>query len=191
MARSDALFGGADVVELQPLVAAARRKRTMRIAATIGALGLAAISVPAWTQANPGPRTGPLGGWQSPSGDPGSGTGDIPGSGMGLPGTHAVPGTVKGAYGLDLSRRIQEARKLVDEVRRGRVLTDSDTRHIRAMMREDFIAWNKQYDLLPSAYRAERDRWLVDAPALSADDWAKQRLNWLNAQRDWILARGG
>ena len=191
MTPNEAAFGDADVVDLQPFVAAGRREKVMRMATIVGALGLATISIPAWTQANPGPRTGPLGGWQSPSGDPGSGTGDIPGSGMGLPGTHAVPGTVKGAYGLDLSRRIEGAQKLVDEVRGGRILTDRDTRHIRDLMREDFVAWNKQYDLLPSAYRAERNRWLVDAGALKPGDWARQRLDWLNAQRDWILARGG
>jgi len=92
--------------------------------------------------------------------------------------------------GLDLSNRIASAQKLVDEVDHGRVLTDSDTRDIRDLMREDFVAWNKRFDLLPSAYRKEKERWLVDAKALTPNAWAKQRLEWLKAERDWVLARG-
>lgn len=149
------------------------------------------LSAPVLGQASPGPRAGPVGGWQSPSNNPGTGTGDIPGSASGVPGAQAADGTLKGAYGLDLSNRIASAEKLVDEVRRGRVLTDSDTHHIRDLMREDFVAWNKRYDLLPSAYRKEKDHWLVDAKALTPNAWAKQRLDWLNAQRDWILSHGG
>ena len=163
----------------------------MRITIAFGAAGLAILAAPAFSQANPGPRTGPAGGWQNPSPNPGTGTGDIPGAGTGLPGPHSADGMLKGAYGLDLSNRLASAQKLVDEVDHGRVLTDSDTRHIRDLMREDFVAWNKRFDLLPSAYRKERDRWLVDASALTPDAWAKQRLNWLKAERDWVLARGG
>jgi len=163
----------------------------MRISATIPVIGLALLPSLALAQANPGPQTSPLGGWQKASSNPGTGTGDIPGASVGLPGLPHANNLPKGAYGLDLSRRIADAQKLVDEVSRGRMLTDSDTRHIRDLMREDFIAWNKRFDLLPSAYRKERDRWLVDASALTPNEWAEQRLKWLNVQRDWVLARGG
>jgi hypothetical protein len=144
-------------------------------------------------QASPVPprSTGPLGGWQAPSNNPGSGSGDMPGAGVALPSARAAPGALRGAYGLDLSRRIAEAQKLVDQADHGRVLTAGDTHHVRDLMREDFIAWNKRYDLLPSTYRAERDRWLVDANSLSPADWARQRLKWLEAQRDWVIAHGG
>ena len=163
----------------------------MRIVVALAVSGLTFMPAQALSQANPGPRTAPSGGWRSPSSNPGTGTGDIPGSGMGLPTPHSGDGQLKGAYGFDLSNRIASAQKLVDEVGHGRVLTDSDTRHIRDLMREDFVAWNKRFDLLPSAYRKEKDRWLVDAKALTPNAWAKQRLDWLKAQRDWVLARGG
>lgn len=163
----------------------------MRIAAMIPILGLSLLSPPAFGQSNPAPQAGPVGSWQSPSNNPGTGIGDIPGSGPGVPVAHSADGALKGAYGLDLSNRIASAQKLVDEVGRGRVLTEKDTRHIRDLMREDFIAWNKRYDLLPSLYRKEKDRWLVDASALTPNAWAQQRLDWLKAQRDWVIARGG
>jgi hypothetical protein len=114
----------------------------------------------------------------------------MPGSFAGVAEPH-LKGTVKGQYGIDLGRRIEDAQRLVDAAAHGRVLTDSNARHIRDLMREDFFAWRNQYDLLPAAYRSERDRWLVDEKALSPDAWAKQRLNWLEAQRDWILSHGG
>lgn len=164
----------------------------MRIALIVTGLGLSAMSCPAAAQANPGPSTGgPLGSSRGVSNNPGSGDGDMPGSSVGLRADRAAPGVLKSAYGLDLANRIASAQRLVDEVNRGRALTDGDIRHIRDLMREDFIAWNKQFDLLPSAYRAERDRWLVEPNALTAKDWSQQRLKWLEAQRDWVLAHGG
>lgn len=160
----------------------------------VGLWACAAAIVPmgAWAQETPTPgSTGPLGGWHGASSNPGSGAGEMPGSLAGVRHVENAPGIPKGAYGLNLSNRIADARKLVDEVARGRVLTPRDARRIRDLMREDFVAWSKQYDLLPSAYRAERARWLLDEQALSPAQWAQQRLDWLNAQRDWILARGG
>ena len=163
----------------------------MRCVQVFGAITLVLAATAAWSQASPPQSTGPLGGWRSASNNPGSGSGDMPGASVGPPNAHAAIGSLKGAYGFDLSRRIADAQKLVDEVNRGRMLTDHDTRQIRGLMREDFIAWNKQFDLLPSTYRAERDRWLVDASALTPKDWAQQRLKWLKAQRDWVLAHSG
>ena len=91
-----------------------------------------------------------------------------------------------------MSRRLADAQKLVDEVKKGRALTDSDTGRIRNLMREDFIAWRKAYEMIsPNAYRAERDRWIVDPAALTPNAWAQQRLDWLLAQRDWIVSHGG
>lgn len=176
------------MVELQRLVAT-QGETVMRMVSIVAGLGLLGMSVPALAQANPGPSSGgPLGTSRGVSNNPGSGDGDMPGSTVGLRTDRAAAGVLKGAYGLDLTNRIASAQKLVDEVARGRALTDRDTRQIRNLMREDFIAWNKQFDLLPSAYRAERDRWLVDPNALTAKDWSQQRLKWLQAQRDWILA---
>jgi hypothetical protein len=163
----------------------------MRIVTIIAASGLLLLSASASAQSNPGAQSGPLGAWRGTSSNPGTGTGDMPGSSVGVPNVHQAGGMLKGAYGLDLSRRIADAQALVDAVARGRVLTDGDVRHIRNLMREDFVAWNKQFDLLPSAYRKQRDHWLVDADTLTPKAWAQQRLDWLNAQRDWILARGG
>lgn len=151
-----------------------------------GSMGLLFFSVVAMAQSTSPPPSN-VGGWRAPSMNPGTGLGDIPASS--LPSDRGdVP--LGGAYGLDLTRRIAEAQKLVDEVNRGRLLTDSDTRRIRGLMREDFISWDKQFDLPPAAYRAERDRWLVEPQKLSPNVWAQQRLNWLKAQRDWVLARG-
>lgn len=171
----------------------------MRIALALGAVVLALTSAAAWAQSapapppptpqNPGGSSGPLGGYRNVSNDPGAGLAESLGSFVDT--THAHAGEVKGAYGVELARRIADARRLVDAVGEGRVLTDKDVRRIRSAMRDDFIAWRKRYDLLPSAYRKERDRWIVDEQALSPDAWAKQRLDWLQAQRDWIVAHGG
>ena len=171
----------------------------MRIALALGAITLAAASAAAWAQTapaappptaqNPVTSKGPLGGYRGVSNDPGAGLAESLGSFVDT--TNAHKGEVKGAYGVELERRIADAQRLVDAVGQGRVLTDKDVRRIRSSMRDDFIAWRKRYDLLPSAYRKERDRWIVDEQALSPDAWAKQRLDWLEAQRDWILSHGG
>ena len=160
----------------------------------ISGVGLAILLASCWAlcpqiasaQANPAQ---PSGGQRGTSNNVGTGTGDMPGSSVGLPDIKS--GELKGAYGLDLSQRIAQAQALVDQVNHGRILTDSDTRRIRNLMREDFAAWNKRYDLLPSTFRAERDRWLVDAGALTPSGWALQRLRWLEAQRAWVVAHGG
>lgn len=162
----------------------------IRAVGIVAALGFALVPSTAWAQANPGPQSGPLGSGQYPSNNPGSGSGDMPGTATGLS-VRAVAGQLKGAYGLDLSRRIASAQTLVDQVNRGRMLTAGDAGHIRSLMREDFIAWSKRYDLPLPFYRAERDRWLVDVQALTPRDWASQRLKWLYAQREWVLAHGG
>jgi len=151
---------------------------------------LAAQVPPPSTPQNPGAGSGPLGGFRGASNNPGAGMGDFAGPSASLSDRDAK-GMPKGEYGLDLARRLTDAQKLVDAVGQGKALSDGDVRRIRNLMREDFIAWQKRYDLLPTAYRAERDRWLVDEKSMSPNDWAKQRLNWLQAQREWILARGG
>jgi hypothetical protein len=151
---------------------------------------LAAQVPPPSTPQNPGAGSGPLGGFRGASNNPGAGMGDFAGPSASLS-DRDPKGMPKGEYGLDLARRLTDAQKLVDAVGQGKALSDGDVRRIRNLMREDFIAWQKRYDLLPTAYRAERDRWLVDEKSMSPNDWAKQRLNWLQAQREWILARGG
>lgn len=172
----------------------------MRAKVALLAIGLTAGAAfaqqpPAVTPQNPGASVGPLGGYVgrgfAPSNNPGSGSGDFAGPTASLPNGAAAKGMPKGEYGIDLGRRIADAQKLVDAVAKGKILTASDTRRIRNLMREDFVAWNKRYDLLPSAYRAERDRWMVDEQSLTPNAWAKQRLDWLQAQREWILAHGG
>src|SRR5690242_12680808 len=70
---------------------------TMRISAVIAILGVSLLPAPVFGQANPGPHTGPVGSWQSPSNNPGTGMGDIPGSGPGVPGAHSADGALKGA----------------------------------------------------------------------------------------------
>lgn len=158
---------------------------------TLVPAALTAQTPPPTTPQNPVGGAGPLGGFRGASNNPGAGSGDFGGPAVSVSDNRTVKDMPKGEYGQDLARRLTDAKKLVDAVGQGRVLTDGDVRRIRNLMREDFIAWQKRYDLLPSAYRAERDRWLVDEKSLSPNDWAKQRLNWLEAQRDWILARGG
>jgi hypothetical protein len=133
-------------------------------------------------------NTQPYGGWRGASNNPGTGTGDMPG--MWAP-ANSAKGMPKGPYGLELAQRMHDAQKLVDEVNGGKALSPKDSGRIRNLMREDFFAWSKQYDLPQAGYRAERDRWLVDADALTPEQWAKHRLEWLEAERDWILAHGG
>jgi len=171
----------------------------MRIAITVGAVGLACGSAAAWAQSvstpaptpqNPVGSAGPLGGYHAPSNDPGAGLAESPGSFVGATSGKANS-LLKGEYGMDLSRRIAEAQRLVDAAGKGRVLTESDSRRIRNLMREDFIAWRKQFDPVRSAYEKQRDRWIVDEKALSPGGWARQRLDWLEAQRDWIVSNGG
>lgn len=166
------------------------------IATTIVVSALTFLASPAGSQQQPGPAAsqpvgqtqGPLGGWREPSNNPGTGTGDMPG--MWAP-VDSAKGMPKGPYGLELARRIADAQKLVEQVNRGKALTQADRQHIRDQMREDFFAWSKQYDLLPTSYRAERDKWIVDVAALTPVQWAKHRLDWLQAERDWIVSHGG
>ena len=163
---------------------------------TISVMGLALLTAPAAAQQQqaPAPMVGttgsPLGGWRGASNNPGTGTGDMPG--MWTPSNaNSSKGMPKGPYGLELAQRIHDAQELVDQVNGGKVLTPKDSGHIRDLMREDFFAWDKQYDLPQAGYRAERDKWIVDTSALTPDQWAKHRLEWLEAERDWILAHGG
>jgi hypothetical protein len=89
-------------------------------------------------------------------------------------------------YRAMLASRMAQAQALV-----GQPLTDRDRKKIRSAMRSDFIAWRKQYDPRPKDYGALRDRWVVDEAALSPEAWAKQRVDWLRAQQEWILANVG
>ena len=89
-------------------------------------------------------------------------------------------------YRAMLAGRIAQAQALV-----GQPLTNRDAKKIRSAMRADFIAWRKQYDPRRKDYDALRDRWVVDEAALSPEAWAKQRVDWLRAQHDWILANYG
>ena len=162
----------------------------LAVALVVSSGALQAQTPPPSTPQNPVGGAGPLGGFRGASNNPGAGMGDFAGPSASLSDRDAK-GMPKGEYGLDLARRLSDAQKLVDAVGQGKTLGDGDVRRIRNLMREDFIAWQKRYDLLPSAYRAERDRWLVEPNSMAPNDWAKQRLNWLQAQREWILARGG
>lgn len=167
-----------------------------RTATTIVGSALTFLAFPAGAQQQPGspaPQTvgqtqGPLGSWREPSNNPGTGTGDMPG--MWAP-ADSPKGMPKGPYGLELARRMADAQRLVEQVNRGKALTQGDRKHIRDQMRDDFLAWTKQYDLLPTSYRSERDRWIVDLGALTPEKWAKHRLEWLQAERDWIVSHGG
>ena len=89
-------------------------------------------------------------------------------------------------YRAMLADRMAEAQALA-----GRPLTERDRSKIRGAIQSDLIAWRKQYDPRRAEYRAIRDRWLVDEAALSAAAWAKQRVEWLRAQQEWILANVG
>jgi hypothetical protein len=89
-------------------------------------------------------------------------------------------------YRAMLAGRLAQAQALV-----GQPLTDRDRKKIRSAMRADFIAWRKQYDPRPKDYGALHDRWIVDEAALSPEAWAKQRVDWLRAQHEWILANVG
>ena len=156
----------------------------MRSATVAAGFGLLLLASSAAAQVAPVGQPSNVGSWRAPSINPGTGSGDIPASSLPSSGKAGVLDSI---YGVDLLRRIAEAQKLVDQVNQGRVLTDSDTRRIRNQLREDFISWNKQFDLTPASYRSERDRWLVEPQQLSPAKWAQQRLDWLEAQRDWML----
>ena len=169
----------------------------MRIAVALGTFALVVGSGPAWAQApaappptpqNPVSGAGPLGSFRIVSNDPGAGLGESPGA---FTPSAKASSLLNGEYGMDLSRRIAEAQRLVDAAAKGRVLTERDSHRVRNLMREDFIAWRKQFDPARPAYEKQRDRWIVDEKALSPDGWAKQRLDWLEAQREWIASSGG
>ena len=89
-------------------------------------------------------------------------------------------------YRAMLASRIAQAQALV-----GQPLTDRDRKKIRSAMGGDFIAWRKQYDPRRKDYSALHDRWIVDEAALSPEGWAKQRVAWLHAQQQWIIANVG
>ena len=89
-------------------------------------------------------------------------------------------------YRQELARRIATAQALV-----GTPLTDRDRGKIRGAISADLIAWRKQYDPSRADYRAMREHWLVEENALSPEGWAKQRVDWLRAQQQWIGEPGG
>ena len=92
----------------------------------------------------------------------------------------------EGDYRAALAMRIAQAQALA-----GQALSDKDRGKIRGAIRSDLIAWRKQYDPRRADYSAMRDRWLVDEASLSAEAWAKQRVEWLRAQQAWIKANFG
>ena len=89
-------------------------------------------------------------------------------------------------YRAELARQLSLAEQMV-----GRSLTDGDRSRMRGAIRSDMIAWRKQYDPRNSDYRAMHERWLVDEASLSPEAWARQRVNWLRAQQEWIIANFG
>ena len=84
----------------------------------------------------------------------------------------------------ELARQYAAAQQLV-----GTALTEKDRGRIRSAISKDLIAWRTQYDPRSKDYSAMRQRWLVDEEQLSPEGWAKQRVDWLRAQQEWILAR--
>jgi hypothetical protein len=89
-------------------------------------------------------------------------------------------------YFDELARQYAVAQKLV-----GAALTEKDRGRIRSAISRDLIAWRTQYDPRRSEYSRMREKWLVDEGALSPEGWARQRVEWLRAQQEWILARHG
>ena len=85
-------------------------------------------------------------------------------------------------YRAELMRQIADAEQML-----GKPLTVRDRSKIRGQVRSDLIAWRKQYDPRGADYNAMRARWLVEEASLSPEAWAKQRVDWLNAQAAWIL----
>lgn len=115
----------------------------------------------------------------------------VPGSGGGWS-DKRPNGTVSTArYEQMLASQLSEAEQLLARAQSGSPLTDSDRKHIRSAMREDFIAWRKEYDPRSSTYKAMHDRWLVDEESLSPEAWAKQRVDWLRAEQQWIAGAAG
>jgi hypothetical protein len=101
-------------------------------------------------------------------------------------------GTVStGHYQQILAGRLSEAQQMLALVQAGTPLTDRDRKRIRSAMREDFIAWRKQFDPRSAAYREMHDKWLLDEDSLSPEGWAKQRVDWLKAQQEWIARTAG
>jgi hypothetical protein len=86
----------------------------------------------------------------------------------------------------ELARQYAVAQKLV-----GAALTEKDRGRIRSAISRDLIAWRTQYDPRRSEYSRMRENWLVDEGALSPEGWTRQRVEWLRAQQEWILARHG
>ena len=96
------------------------------------------------------------------------------------------------------ARRAMSEREYIDELARqyaaaqqlvGTPLTEKDRGRIRSAISKDLIAWRSQYDPRSKDYSAMRERWLVDEEKLSPEGWARQRVDWLRAQQEWILAR--
>jgi hypothetical protein len=112
---------------------------------------------------------------------------DPPGSSGGWPRKFDSEGRMtERDYRATLAGELAEAEALV-----GKPLTESDGKKIRSALQRDLIAWRKQYDPRRADYSSVHDQFLVDQKALSAEGWAKQRVAWLRAQQQWILANAG
>ena|SRR5437868_2876691 len=121
----------------------------------------------------------------------GTGGDDIPGTGGGWGTKYDANGRMREKdYRATLARNLSDARHVLDRAQE-QALTDRDAHQIRESIRSDLIAWRKQYDPRRADYRAMHDQWLVDEASLSARAWAKQRVDWLRAQQQWIVANVG
>jgi len=85
-----------------------------------------------------------------------------------------------------LSRR--EAKDAAARVKAGLVPPDSEAGRIRGKLRRDLAVWRDQFEVSGKAYRAMRQRWLVDTDRLTAAQWAQQRADWFDARDAWVAA---
>ncbi len=154
----------------------------MRIAALAIAIGALVLGGAATAQGMPSGDAS-----RGKTNPAGTGGDDIPGTGGGWGRKYDANGRMREKdYRAELARNIADAERLV-----GQPLTDRDRGRIREAIRSDLIAWRKQYDPRRADYREMHDRWLVDEGSLPPDGWAKHRVDWLHAQRQWILANVG
>jgi hypothetical protein len=80
------------------------------------------------------------------------------------------------------------ALQIAERAKTGPLPPDAGAR-IRQAFEADLNAWRDAFHIGGREWKAMREQWLVDANALTGEQWALQRANWFTARDAWIAQR--